>query len=145
MWILKFLPDWLFYVLFFTGLIGLVVTYLLKFIPIPALYLYKTPIQIASILLLAFGTFMSGAIWNEDAWKARVTELEKQAAEAQVKSNQVTVETVTKFVDRTKVVREKGDEIVKYVDREVVKINNECKLSDEVSIIHNKAAKGEAK
>ena len=145
MWILKFLPDWLFYVLFFIGIIGVAVTYLLKFIPIPALYVYRTPIQIISILLVAFGTFMSGAIWNEDAWKARVAQLEKEAAEANAKSGQVTVETVTKYVDRTKVIREKGEQIVRVVDREVVKYNDICKMPEEVVRIHNEAAKGSIK
>jgi hypothetical protein len=145
MWILKFLPDWLFYALFFIGVIGVAVTYLLKFIPIPALYIYRTPIQIISILLVAFGTFMSGAIWNEDAWKARVAQLEKEAAEANAKSGQVTVETVTKYVDRTKVIREKGEQIVRVVDREVVKYNDICKMPEEVVRIHNEAAKGSIK
>lgn len=141
MWILKFLPDWIFYAVFFLGLIGIAVTYLLRLIPIPALYMYKTPIQIGSILLIAIGTFMSGAIWNEDAWKARVAQLEKETAEAQAKSSQVTVETVTKYVDRTKVIKEKGDEIIKVIDREVVKYNDNCKIPDEVIKIHNTAAR----
>lgn len=141
MWILKFLPDWLFYALFFIGLLGLAATFLLKFIPVPALYIYKTPIQLVSVLLVAFGTFMSGAIWNEDAWKARVAKLESEVAESQNKSAQVTVETVTKYVDRTRVIREKGEEIVRVVDREVVKYNDVCKVPDEVVKIHNDAAR----
>lgn len=145
MWILKFLPDWIFYVLFFVGIVGLAVTYLLRFIPIPALYVYRTPIQLFSILLVAFGTFMSGAIWNEDAWKARVAQLEKEAAEASAKAGQVTVETVTKYVDRTKVIREKGEQIVRVIDREVVKYNDVCKMPEEVIRIHNEAAKGGTK
>ena len=142
MWILKFLPDWIFYVLFFIGVIGVAITYLLKFIPIPALFVYRTPIQIISILLVAFGTFMSGAIWNEDAWKARVAKLEKDVAEAEAKAGQVTVETVTKYVDRTKVIRQQGERIVQVVDREVIKYNDICKVPNEVVKIHNDAAKG---
>jgi len=88
---------------------------------------------------------MSGAIWNEDAWKARVAQLEKEAAEANAKSGQVTVETVTKYVDRTKVIREKGEQIVRVVDREVVKYNDICKMPEEVVRIHNEAAKGSIK
>lgn len=142
MWILKFLPDWIFYVIFFLGVVGIAVTYLLKFIPIPTLFVYRTPIQIVSILLMAFGTFMSGAVWNEDAWKARVAKLEKDVAEAEAKAGQVTVETVTKYVDRTKVIKERGEQIVRVVDREVVKYNDICKVPDEVVKIHNSAAKG---
>lgn len=85
---------------------------------------------------------MSGAIWNEDAWKARVAKLEKDVAEAEAKAGQVTVETVTKYVDRTKVIRQQGERIVQVVDREVVKYNDVCKIPNEAVKIHNDAAKG---
>jgi hypothetical protein len=145
MWLIKFLPDWTFYAIFFIGVIGLLATYLLKFIPIPSIALYRTPIQLGSVVLVAIGTFMSGALWNEDAWKARVAELEKQVAEASVQSEKVTTKYVTKYVDRTKVIKEKGEQIVQLIDREVVKYDNTCKLPSEVIKLHNEAAKGPAK
>jgi len=145
MWILKFLPDWIFYVIFLIGVVGIAATFFLKLIPIPALFVYRIPIQIVSILLVAFGTFMSGAVWNEDAWKARVAELQKEVAEAEAKSGKVTVETITKYVDRTKVIKEKGEEIIKHVDREVIKYNDTCKLTNDVVKIHNNATKMDSK
>jgi hypothetical protein len=145
MWLIKFLPDWIFYAILFAGILGLLATYLLKFIPIPSIALYRTPIQLASIVLIVIGTFMSGALWNEDAWKARVAELEKQVAEASVQSEKVTTKYVTKYVDRTKVIKEKGEQIVQLIDREVVKYDNTCKLPSEVVKLHNEAAKGPTK
>lgn len=142
MWLLKFLPDWIFYGIFFVGIVGLTVTYLLKYIPIPAISIYKVPVQLASIALVVLGTFMCGAVWNENAWKLRVAELEKQVVETQAKSEQVNIQTVTKYVDRTKVIREKGEQIVQVIDREVVKYNDTCKLPSDVVKLHNDAAKG---
>lgn len=141
MWILNFLPDWLFYATFFLGLIGIAVTYLLKFIPLPVLYVYKTPIQLISISMLALGTFMSGAIHNENAWKEKVAKLEKEFAESQVKSAEITQEVVTKVITKTNTIREKGAETVRYIDREIVKYNEICKLPKEVVKVHNDAAK----
>lgn len=141
MWILNFLPDWIFYAVFFLGLIGIAVTYLLRFIPIPSLYIYKTPIQLVSIAMLAFGTFMSGAIHNENAWKEKVAKLEKEFAESQVKSAEVTQEVVTKVITKTNTIREKGAETIRYIDREIVKYNEVCKLPKEVIKAHNDAAK----
>jgi hypothetical protein len=83
MWVLKFLPDWIFYGILFAGVAGLVVTYFLRLIPIPFIYMYKTPIQLASIAAIAIGTFMSGAIYNEHAWLERVRELEAKIAIAE--------------------------------------------------------------
>lgn len=140
MWILKWLPDWIFYGLLLIGLFGYAVTYLLRFIPIPAIYIYKTPIQIVSIALVVIGTFMSGAIHNDAQWLARVKEVEEKLAEAEQKSEQVNTEIQTKIVTKTQIIKEKGDEIVKYVDREIVKYDNTCVIPKEVVDTINKAA-----
>jgi len=140
MWILKWLPDWIFYAILFLGIIGYTATYLLKFIPIPAIYMYKTPIQLVSIALIVFGVFMAGAIHNEEAWLARVREMEAKVAAAEVKAAEENVKIVEKIATKTQVIKEKGDTIVKYVDREVVKYDNICVIPKEFVKAHNDAA-----
>ena len=141
LWILQLLPDWIFYAILGMGLVGLVVTYFLRFIPIPAIFIYKTPIQLASIVMIALGVYMSGVIANEQKWKDRVAELEKQYAESQVKSEKVSTEVVTKYITKREVIREKGEEQIRYIDREITKYNEVCKLPKEVITLHNEAAK----
>jgi len=140
MWILKWLPDWIFYAILFLGIIGYIATYLLRFIPIPAIYMYKTPIQLVSIALIVFGVFMAGAIHNEEAWLARVREMEAKVAAAEVKAAEENVKIVEKIATKTQVIKEKGDTIVKYVDREVVKYDNICVIPKEFVKAHNDAA-----
>lgn len=140
MWILKWLPDWIFYGLLFLGVIGYVATYLLKFIPIPAMYVYKTPIQLVSIFLIVIGVFMSGAIHNEETWQKRVQELEVKLAEAQVNSSKENVRIVEKVTTKTQVIKENTDKNIKYIDREVVKYDNTCVLPKEFIKAHNDAA-----
>lgn len=140
MWILKWLPDWIFYGILFVGIIGYIATYLLRFIPIPAVYMYKTPIQLVSILLIVIGVFMSGAIHNEAAWLERVREMEAKVAEAQAKAAQENIKIVEKIATKTQVIKEKGDTIVKYVDREIVKYDNTCVIPKEFVKAHNDAA-----
>lgn len=140
MWILQWLPNWLFYVILFLGLIAFLVTYLLKFIPIPALYMYRTPIQIVSVLMIIFGVYMAGSIANEEAWQAKVKEVEVKLAEAEAKGAQETVKVVEKVVVQKQVIRERGQDIVKYVDREVVKYDNKCEIPPPFVESHNKAA-----
>lgn len=142
MWILKWLPFWIFYATFFVGLLGFIATYLLRFVPIPALFMYKTPIQIVSAILMIVGVYMSGAISNEEAWLAKVKELEVKVAEAEAKSQQVNVQVVEKVVTKTQVVRERGKDIVQYVDREVVKYDSKCEIPKEAVTAVNQAAEG---
>jgi len=146
MWILKWLPFWIFYAILGIGLIGLAVTYLLRFIPLPAIYIYKTPIQLVSIALIVLGTFMSGAISNEESWLAKVKELEVKIQAAEVESEKENVKIETKVVTKTQIVKERGQDIIKYVDKEIIKYDTkflpggECEIPKEFIQVHNKAA-----
>jgi len=146
MWILKLLPFWMFYAILGIGVIGLTVTYLLRFIPLPAIYIYKTPIQLGSIALIVLGTYMSGAISNEEAWIAKVKELEAKVEAAQIESAKENVKIETKVVTKTQIVKQRGDDIIKYIDKEILKYDTkflpggECELPKEFIQAHNKAA-----
>lgn len=142
MWILKWLPFWIFYATFFVGVVGFIATYIIRFIPISAIYIYKTPIQIVSVILMVIGVYMSGAISNEEAWLAKVKELEVKVAEAEAKAQQENVKIVEKVVTKTQVVREKANDIIKYVDREVVKYDSKCEIPKEAVTAVNQAAEG---
>jgi hypothetical protein len=144
MWILSWLPYWIFYAIFFAGLLGLVISYVMKFVPF--IILNKTPIQVVSIIAVALGTYMSGAISNEEAWQARVTELENKVKDAEVASIKENGKLQTKVITKTQVVKERGDDIIKYIDKEIVKYDTkflpggECEIPKEFIQAHNKAA-----
>ena len=145
MWIINWLPDWIFYAIFFVGLLGLLATYVMKFIPF--VYVYRTPIQAISILAIAIGTYMSGAISNEEAWQARVNEMEAKVAAAEVQSVKENIKIVEKVVIKTQIVRARGQDIIQYVDREVIKYDTkfapggECEIPKEFIKALNDAAK----
>lgn len=140
MWILQWLPWWLFYVVLALGLIGLVVTYLLKFIPLPIIHVYKTPLQVGSIILVVIGVYMLGSIANERAWQARIKELEVKVAQAEAEAAKENIKIVEKVVVQQKIVRERGQNIVQYVDREVVKYDTKCEIPKPFVDAHNRAA-----
>ena len=119
MWILQWLPDWIFYAIFFVGLLGLLATYVMKFIPL--VNVYRTPIQAISILAIAIGTYMSGAISNEEAWQTKVKEMEAKVAAAEIESQKENIKVVEKIVKKTEYITRRGQDIIQYVDREIVK------------------------
>ena len=147
MWILHWLPTWIFYAVLLAGVFGLAASYLIRFLSfIPFLYVYKTPIQLGSIAAIVIGTFMSGAIYDNDAWEARVKEMEEKVAAAEVQSKEENVKIVEKVVTKTQVIKTRGQDIVKYVDREVVKYDTkfapggECEIPKEFIKSINDAA-----
>ena len=134
MWILKFLPSWLFYATLFASIAAFLVVKFVKVLPQAQL------IQASSIVLAFFSVYMIGAISNNDAWLARVKELEVKVAQAEAQSAQVNTDIVQKTLVKTQIVRERGQDIVKYVDREVVKYDTTCVIPKEFVLIHNRAA-----
>ena len=141
---MNFLPDWIFHAILIAGLIGYIGTYILRFIPF--FKIYELPIQIGSILVIAIGVWFEGALSNQQAWEDKVKEVEAKVAQAEVKSAEANVEIVTQVVEKTKVIREKGKNIINYVDREVVKdrevikfVEN-CPIPDIIIKTHNAAA-----
>jgi len=138
MWLLNFLPDWIFHFILLAGIGGLVASYLMKFIPF--IYMYKTPIQAVSVVSIVGSTFMLGAAWNDQAWRDRVAEMEQKVAAAEVKSVEENVKIVTKIVKKTEIVRVKGEEIIKYIDKEIVKYNDRCEIPEDFVKTLNDAA-----
>lgn len=137
MWVLNFLPDWFFYIVLLAGVGGLIASYLMKFIPF--VYMYRTPIQIGSVLAIVVGTFMLGAAWNDEEWRRRVAEMEQKVAAAELKSAEENVKIVTKIVNKIEIVRIKGEETVKYIDKEIIKYNDRCEIPNELVNVLNEA------
>jgi hypothetical protein len=145
MWLLTFFPYWVFDAVLLIGILGLAASYFVKFVPL--INTYRLPLQLTALALTIAGAWFQGGITNDKQWEARVAELEKQVLVAEAKSAETNTEIVTKVVKQTQVIRERGDTITKYIDREVVRdqqviqfIEN-CEIPDIIVDTHNKAAK----
>ena len=142
--LLAALPDWVFHAILIVGVLALLASIVLKFIPFFSTY--KLPVQVGGVLLVLIGIWFEGAISNQAEWEARVAEMQVKVAQAEAKSAEANVQIVTKIVKKTKLVHDRGDAIISYIDREVVK-NNEvikfvenCPIPDIIIKTHNAAA-----
>ena len=119
MFLMNFLPNWIFHAMLLAGVLGLLASFVVKFIPV--ISTYKLPIQAAAILLIVVGVWFEGAMSNQAEWEAKVAELQIKVAEAEAKSQETNVQIITKTVKKLELVRTRGNDIINYVDREVVK------------------------
>lgn len=133
MWLLQWLPDWIFYLLLLAGVVGGIAS---KFVP----SYYRSIVQVASALAVVVGLFMSGAIHEKAGWEARVKEMEAKLAETAVQSANENVKIVEKVIVRKNVIKQRGQDIIQYVDREVTKYDTQCVIPKEFIQAHNKAA-----
>jgi hypothetical protein len=148
MWILHLLPDafieWIVIIILIAGAVTTVAGFFVRFIPF--VNTYRTPVQIAGILLLITGVYFEGGYSTEMAWRERVREAEAKVAQAEKLSAETNTQVITKFVTKTKIIREQGQDIVNYIDREVVrnqevvKFVENCPIPSVIISTHNAAA-----
>ena len=143
MWIISILPDAAIHLIFILGILGTIAGFVLGFIPFVKTYQFA--IQICSIVVLVFGVYLEGGLAENKEWELKVKEMEAKVAQAEAQSANTNIEIQEKIVEKTKVIREKGKDIIKYIDKEVVKkeevikyIEN-CPVPKEIIDLHNQA------
>jgi hypothetical protein len=148
MWLLHLLPTslilWIVNLLLIVGIVGIILGFFIKFIPL--VNTYRLPIQIVSIIIFCTGIYWQGGYSVEQVWRERVAELEAQVAKAEAESKTANTKIVTKVVTKTQVIRTRGETITKYIDREIVRYDEKfakggvCEIPREFIKAHNDAA-----
>ena len=148
MWILHFLPDalilWICNIVLLAGILLTTVAFFIKNIPV--INQYRIPAQVLGIALLVVGVYWRGGYAVEQEWRERVAEVEAKVAAAEEQSKEENTKIVTKVVTKTQVIRTRGEDIIKYVDREIVKYDEKfakggvCEIPQEFIKAHNTAA-----
>ncbi len=144
MWLLSFIHDFIFHII---AIVGILLTIgAIAFGQIPFIGTYNIPINIIGVVLIIFGFYMEGAISNEEAWQAKVKEMELKVAAAEVKSVKENIKIVEKVVKKTEYITRRGQDIIQYVDKEVIKYDTkfapsgQCELPKEFIKAINNAA-----
>lgn len=82
---------------------------------------------------------MSGAIYDNEAWVARVKEMEAKVAKAEEQAKEAT-EQIDEKLEADIIQRaEKQVVINKYIEREIIKYNEVCTIPTEFIQVINKA------
>jgi hypothetical protein len=153
MWMLQFIPDSFLLLVVNSILIAGIVSSFLSFFVINRILRWFPPLagwlnvmQIVSIAVLLAGVYFKGGYQTETEWRAKVAEVETRLKAAEETSKKENVKIVTKVVTKTQIVRTRGENIVKYIDREIVKYDEKfakggiCEIPKEFIKAHNDAA-----
>jgi flagellar biosynthesis component FlhA len=138
------------------GITGILAGWLGKWIPFYGNYVKI--LQPVGIILLVLGVWLRGGYDTEMAWRDKVAKLEEQVKVAEQKSQETNTVVQEKIVEKTKIVRERGQDIIKYVDKwntkeivkevqgperirreEVIKYIENCPVPKEMIDLHNQA------
>ena len=151
MWMLAFIPDaflaWAINTVLITGIIGFAASFFFGYVVrwLPAIAPYHLLIQVVSIVLLVAGVYFKGGYSVEMAWRERVAELEAKIAISEQQSKEVNEKIVTVYKDKVKVVKEVQVVVQEKIKTVEVKIDSQCKITDDTADILNQAATGKNK
>lgn len=140
MWIIDLIPGWLPYAGLFVGALTILITPILAN-ALPAAY--SILIRLVALLFCIFGVWYHGYSITQEAWEDRVEQVQLELEKMRVESQTENIKLVEKVIVKTKIVKERGDDVVKYVDREVVKYDikfapgGECEIPNEFIKAHN--------
>ena len=154
MWLLHLLSDGVLeYIVNGILILGIMMTlisffalnYILRLIP--GLSVYHTSIQVASVLILTAGVYFKGGLSTELIWRQKVEKVQKELDIANSKAKEKIIEVQEKVVYRDRIIKERGEDLIKFIDREIVKKEKiikyieQCPVPNELIEIHNQAAK----
>ena len=155
MWILHFLPDalilWVCNILLLIGVVLTVAGFFIHRIPFPLLWQYQLPFKIAGVLLLVAGVYFRGGYGVEMDWRERVAEVEAKLKVAEAESAKENIQIQERVVKKTEYITRRGQDIIQYVDREIVKYDTkfapggQCEIPREFIKAHNQAAEAPPK
>lgn len=144
MWILSFIPDsFLFWVINTIVIIGAAATiagFFLKFIPF--INRWSSIFQLIGVALLASGLYFKGGYDTEMGWRAKAAELNAQVEKIKSESEKASKKVVYKYIERTKIVKEKSNairsQVTKFVPKEA---DANCTIPRSAIVLHDAAAK----
>lgn len=146
-WMFNLIPsavlNWVYWLIIFAGLTGIVAGWLGKWIPFYGNY--ARALKPIGIVLLVLGVWLRGGYDVEMAWRDKVSKLEEQVKIAEQKSQETNTVIEQQVVEKTKVIKGKTEYITQYIDREVIKKEEivkyieKCPVPAEIIDIHNQA------
>jgi hypothetical protein len=147
MWILHFLPDSIILAfcncLLFAGIMATVAGFFAHRIPFVSQY--QLAFKIGGIALLVLGVYFRGGYAVEAEWRERVAAVEARLAVAEKASANANQQIETRTQQQVTKIRQRMTYVRQYVDREVVKYNDQCSIPQPFVDAHNRAAEAPPK
>jgi len=142
MWLLTFVPDFIFHII---AIVGILLTVgAIAFGQIPFIGTYNIPINIIGVVLIIFGFYMEGGISNQEKWEAKVAEVKLEMAKKDTASAEASTKVVTKYITKVEVVKEKGEALIKEIPKYISKdADAKCDVPNGFVVLHDSASRNE--
>jgi hypothetical protein len=138
LWLLNTFPVWVFHGILAAGVIALIVGAIAN--KIPPIMQYGMVLKVLGLVLIVAGLQYEGALSLKKDYDLKEAVLKQQLLIAQAKGETIVIKVIEQVVYRDKIITKKGADVIQFIDRETVKIDATCTLSNEAVKAHNDAA-----
>ena len=152
MFILHFFSDgfiqFIVHAVLAVGIVGTVLTFVVLnrvLLLMPFLAPYYQALRAISVIFLIAGIYLEGGYATEMAWRERVREMESRVAAAEKEALEANTRLEKKIKEKTKVIQGRQVVVKQYIDREVTKYDNQCRIPEPFVRAHNDAAEAPRK
>lgn len=118
-WIASLIPDdilsLIYWGIIILGITGIIASWLGKWIPFYGKYVKI--LKPVGVLLVILGVWLRGGYDTEMSWRAKVAEMEAKVKEAEAQAVLANRAVKTEIVEKTKIVKEKGEKQIVYIDK----------------------------
>ena len=141
LWLFNYIPTFFIYITFALG----VVLYLFSEMAtlriaqvITSSYLTPALMRLVGIVLMGLSIFFLGISFSDTQFKKELDKKNQEIIKINEAAKDITNQVEIKYVYRDKIIKEKGDEIIKYVN---TKNDSDCNLHNSTIELLNSAAK----
>ena len=141
LWLFNYIPTFFIYITFALG----VVLYLFSEMAtlriaqvITSSYLTPALMRLIGIMLMGLSIFFLGISFSDTQFKKELDKKNQEIIKINETAKDITNQVEIKYVYRDKIIKEKGDEIIKYVN---TKKDSDCNLHNSTIELLNSAAK----
>lgn len=143
LWLFNYIPTFFIYMMFALGL----VLYLFSELAtvriaqlVTSSVLTPAFVRIVGVIIMSVSIFLLGVSFSDAEFKKEIDKKNVEIARLNEAAKDITAQTVIKYVYRDKIIKEKGDEIIKYVN---TKNDGDCNLHNSTIELLNAAAKND--
>lgn len=131
MFYLNFIPEWVFHLLLLIGFGGIIVSAVMR----------NVLLLPVAFLIFSSALFVEGVVFGQADMRRQVAEMEAKVQLLTAESQKVNVQLVEKYKTKVIKIKEKSNEIIKYVDKYVTQYDNDCRVPNAFIVLHDSAAK----
>lgn len=143
LWLFNYIPSFFIFVLLGVG----IALYLFSEMAtlniariVTSSYLTPALVRIVALVLISLSLFLLGVSESDKQFKIELQKKNDEIAKINEEAKDITEQVVIKYVYRDKIIKEKGDEIVKYITKEN---DASCDLHNSTIELLNAAAKND--